>query len=309
MSTPTLKHPSANDHQVGGDHYKATTGNCASCGASVQHWDLFGTLPYLVGCATKYILRHRDKGNGLQDLLKAKHYIDKIIEQEYTKPQMALRFEIDTKDFVKHIDKAMASLDSVPSLMVEWYSARGMEAEAAKLQAMLDGLAAIPPGATYSTGPAMQGATGTVQPAAPGQGDAGRIPSASEGRGHAGDAVKDALRGAGLEPVADLDAHAFEGAAWRTAMEAAARKYPHTSACLANNTDECSCTAYEARIAFVEAERYAQRTHVELTPWQRRHPEDPNPTLSDSYLREHPDHPDAQQRAGQQASHAEEKEV
>lgn len=72
----------ANDRQVGGDHYKNSTGQCPHCGGEVQHWDLFGKLPGLVYAATKYIIRHRDK-KGKEDLQKAKHYIDKIIEQEY----------------------------------------------------------------------------------------------------------------------------------------------------------------------------------------------------------------------------------
>ena len=65
---------SANDTQVGGDHYRK--GN-----ADFQHWDLvevFG-LGYLEGCATKYLTRWRDK-NGLQDLQKAKHYSQKLLE-------------------------------------------------------------------------------------------------------------------------------------------------------------------------------------------------------------------------------------
>ena len=39
-------------------------------------------IPYLEGCAVKYLCRHRDKG-GVTDLLKAKHYIDLIIQLEY----------------------------------------------------------------------------------------------------------------------------------------------------------------------------------------------------------------------------------
>jgi len=39
-------------------------------------------LLYPEGCVIKYILRHQDKG-GKQDLLKAKHFIDMIIERDY----------------------------------------------------------------------------------------------------------------------------------------------------------------------------------------------------------------------------------
>lgn len=68
---------SANDRQVGGDHYKVKDGE--------QHWDriyrLFGP-GYLIGCATKYIERYQKKG-GEQDLEKAMHYIEKLKELEY----------------------------------------------------------------------------------------------------------------------------------------------------------------------------------------------------------------------------------
>jgi hypothetical protein len=39
-------------------------------------------LPYLDGNVIKYVTRHRSKG-GLEDLKKAKHYIDLIIQMEY----------------------------------------------------------------------------------------------------------------------------------------------------------------------------------------------------------------------------------
>lgn len=73
---------SANDRQVDGDHYKkhGKTGE--------QHWDrqyrIFGP-GYFIGCATKYVERYRDK-NGLRDLEKAKHFIEKLIELEIENP-------------------------------------------------------------------------------------------------------------------------------------------------------------------------------------------------------------------------------
>jgi len=65
----------ANDIQFGGDHYK---------GQKVEHWDYAHELPYLEGTATKYIARHAKK-NKLQDLLKAGHYLRKIIELRSSK--------------------------------------------------------------------------------------------------------------------------------------------------------------------------------------------------------------------------------
>ena len=65
----------ANEHQVGGDHYKT----------SYEHWDLvlIVAMGYLEGNATKYLSRWRKKG-GTQDLQKALHYVNKLIENAPT---------------------------------------------------------------------------------------------------------------------------------------------------------------------------------------------------------------------------------
>lgn len=65
---------SANDKQVGGDHYQL----------EIQPWDYItlNRLGYLEGNVIKYVTRHKEK-NGMRDLEKAKHYIDKLIEVEY----------------------------------------------------------------------------------------------------------------------------------------------------------------------------------------------------------------------------------
>ena len=49
--------------------------------SSYQHWDLVHNtgMNYLEGASTKYITRWRKK-NGIQDLEKALHYLDKIID-------------------------------------------------------------------------------------------------------------------------------------------------------------------------------------------------------------------------------------
>lgn len=61
----------ANDHQVGGEHYKS----------DYQHWDFVSEtrMHYLLANATKYISRFHKK-NGIQDLKKAMHYVDKALE-------------------------------------------------------------------------------------------------------------------------------------------------------------------------------------------------------------------------------------
>lgn len=64
----------ANDRQVGGKHYKKVDG-------TVEHWDIVAQhgLDYFQGQITKYVMRWKDKG-GLQDLEKARHFLEKYIE-------------------------------------------------------------------------------------------------------------------------------------------------------------------------------------------------------------------------------------
>jgi hypothetical protein len=64
----------ANEMQIGGEHYK---------GAQVQHWDFVVRQlqnRYLEGAITKYVLRYKTKGTPLQDLLKARHFVEKLKE-------------------------------------------------------------------------------------------------------------------------------------------------------------------------------------------------------------------------------------
>lgn len=67
---------SANDRQINGDHYQA----------SIQTWDYIVAhdLSFLEGNVIKYVTRFRKK-NGLQDLEKARHYLDKLIEVEHAR--------------------------------------------------------------------------------------------------------------------------------------------------------------------------------------------------------------------------------
>lgn len=69
--------PTANAVQVGGTHYKDKT---------LQPWDaiIIWKMGFLDGNALKYLVRFRDKG-GVEDLKKARHYIDKLIEVEGAK--------------------------------------------------------------------------------------------------------------------------------------------------------------------------------------------------------------------------------
>lgn len=70
----------ANERQVGGSHYQ----QAGAKKAGEQHWDRIWRLygrGYFVGCITKYVERYHLKG-GLQDLAKAQHYLEKLIELE-----------------------------------------------------------------------------------------------------------------------------------------------------------------------------------------------------------------------------------
>ena len=65
--------------QVGGDHYRKYK-------LQPSKFVTENKLLYPEGCVIKYVVRHQDKG-GKQDLEKAKHMIDMIIERDYSKPE------------------------------------------------------------------------------------------------------------------------------------------------------------------------------------------------------------------------------
>ncbi len=67
----------ANDGQVGGDHYK---------NMAIEPWDVVDTWPleqqigFYRGSTCKYLLRMGSKDERLQEVRKAAHYIEKLIE-------------------------------------------------------------------------------------------------------------------------------------------------------------------------------------------------------------------------------------
>ena len=71
---------SANDKQINGDHYRG----------AIQTWDYIvaNDLGFLEGNIVKYVTRFRKK-NGVQDLEKAQHYLQKLIEVENERLQRA----------------------------------------------------------------------------------------------------------------------------------------------------------------------------------------------------------------------------
>ena len=65
---------SANEKQIGGDHYRLKP---------MQPWDFVAAnnIGFFEGNAIKYLARWKEKG-GVDDLRKAVHYIEKLIEIE-----------------------------------------------------------------------------------------------------------------------------------------------------------------------------------------------------------------------------------
>lgn len=61
----------SNTRQVGGEHYSS----------KIQHWDFVvaNDLDYFQAQITKYVVRWKKK-NGIQDLEKAQHFLEKYIE-------------------------------------------------------------------------------------------------------------------------------------------------------------------------------------------------------------------------------------
>jgi hypothetical protein len=70
-----MSEKSALDVQEGGDHYKSL---------KIQPVEFIHAngINYIEACVIKYICRHKKK-NGLEDLKKAKHFIELLMELEY----------------------------------------------------------------------------------------------------------------------------------------------------------------------------------------------------------------------------------
>lgn len=86
------KNPSANDKQIGGNHYKTM---------GVQPWDVVDTWPlemrigaYRAG-ALKYLMRMGSKDESVQEIGKGIHYMEKLqevlAESSVREPEQVLR--------------------------------------------------------------------------------------------------------------------------------------------------------------------------------------------------------------------------
>ena len=63
------------DKQHGGSHYQKYK-------IQPSKFVVENELLYAAGCAINYMIRHRDK-NGKEDILKAIHFLEMIIERDY----------------------------------------------------------------------------------------------------------------------------------------------------------------------------------------------------------------------------------
>lgn len=61
--------------QIGGNHYK-------DCKIQPTEFIHANNIPFIEGNIIKYVIRHKSK-NGIEDLKKARHYIDLLINFEY----------------------------------------------------------------------------------------------------------------------------------------------------------------------------------------------------------------------------------
>jgi hypothetical protein len=87
LQDPLINHPEINPlhdptAQVGGGHYRDEDIVCPHCRGPLQLWDVLRFTFFNEGAAIKHLFRWRRK-NGLQDLLKARQYLDKIIATEF----------------------------------------------------------------------------------------------------------------------------------------------------------------------------------------------------------------------------------
>ena len=94
---------SANNRQVGGSHYQS----------AYQHWDYVQDClsgRYLEGVITKYASRWRKK-NGLEDLKKALHYLEKLKEEYAANRVEPLGEAATVNEAAERFVKAQRSLD------------------------------------------------------------------------------------------------------------------------------------------------------------------------------------------------------
>ena len=121
---------SANEKQVAGNHYNKD---------GEQHWDriyrLYGR-GYFVGCSTKYIERYHLK-NGKEDLEKAIHFLQKLIELEYPEEIQPIKFSPDsesTTNILQKLNDTVREVTGVPDHLKEFVPTERQKEVAAKFE-------------------------------------------------------------------------------------------------------------------------------------------------------------------------------
>lgn len=126
---------SANETQVGGEHYKR----------AVQHWDVAALhdIPYLEARALAYLLRYKHKGRPKEDLQKCRHFVQKIrelhalgvyeprVEKGKTPPTYVLEELSRAHELEKHEMEMVFSL-------VRWFNVNTLDELIAQLKVYVD---------------------------------------------------------------------------------------------------------------------------------------------------------------------------
>lgn len=124
----------ANEKQVGGEHYRRE-GSVAT-----QHWDLVedNGIGYLEAVATKYVSRWRIK-NGVQDLEKAAHYVEKLIENVQTKGRRprGIVSGPDLAEFANEYELAPVEM-VICTCLLRWSDVGSLETALRELNALIE---------------------------------------------------------------------------------------------------------------------------------------------------------------------------
>ena len=132
-----------NEMQIGGNHYRK----------KYHHWDFVCDthMPYLLGNATKYISRWRDK-NGVEDLLKSMHYLTKAEDRNVYMPvnNKLILFDI-TKTRIRQFTASFCSQLSTEDAIIISFIVEGYYNEAIKkIEYLIESELAAEPGAGYT---------------------------------------------------------------------------------------------------------------------------------------------------------------
>jgi hypothetical protein len=94
----------ATDTQVGGTHYKDMP---------IQPIDFItkNNIPYIEGNIIKYLCRWKSK-NGVEDLKKAKHYLEMLIDMQFPKVELSSNPKTGSYWYEANIDFDWKELDA-----------------------------------------------------------------------------------------------------------------------------------------------------------------------------------------------------